>query len=148
MSTPSVVEDIFLAALDKGTPEQRAAYLDEACRGDAELRRRVERLLHAHPKAGSFLEQPAVQREATGAYTPDPNAPLSPASQQPGGIPSSDAVGTHIGPYKLLQQLGEGGMGTVYVAEQEHPVKRRVALKVIKAGMDSAQVLQIGRAHV
>jgi hypothetical protein len=61
VSTPSLVEDIFLAALDRGTPQERAAYLDNACKDDAELRRRVERLLQAHPKAGSFLKQPAAR---------------------------------------------------------------------------------------
>src|SRR5262245_22232144 len=72
----------------------------------------------------------------TGAYTPDPEAQ---ASAAPGVI--TEAPGSRIGPYKLLQRIGEGGMGTVYMAEQEQPVRRRVAIKIIKPGMDSAQVI-------
>ncbi len=126
MSNMSLVEDIFLAALEKGTPEERAAYLEQACKGDPELRRRVERLLEAHPKAGDFLENPALPpAEATAAH-----------------VPSGEQVGTVIaGRYKLLEQIGEGGMGTVWVAEQIEPVRRKVALKLIKAGMDSQSVL-------
>jgi serine/threonine protein kinase/tetratricopeptide (TPR) repeat protein len=126
VSSVSQVEDIFLAALEKGTPEDRAAYLEEACKDDPELRRRVERLLEAHPKAGDFLENPVLPPgEATAAY-----------------FPSGEPVGTVIaGRYKLLEQIGEGGMGTVWVAEQIEPVRRKVALKLIKAGMDSQSVL-------
>jgi serine/threonine protein kinase len=122
-----MVEDLFLAALQKATPQERAAFLDAACREDAELRCRVERLLAAHPQAGSFLEQPAVAAATVDVARPEPAAL---------------EVGSRIGPYKLLQKLGEGGMGTVWVAEQTEPVKRRVALKLIKAGMDSAHVLR------
>jgi serine/threonine protein kinase len=138
MSTPSIVEDIFLASLEKATPAERAAYLDEVCKGDAEVRRRVERLLQAHPRAGEFLEKPAVEL----AGTVDSGAGASGDASARREAPPLAAIGTCIGPYKLLQQLGEGGMGTVYVAEQEHPVKRRVALKLIKPGMDSAQVIR------
>jgi len=126
VSSVSRVEDIFLAALEKGTPEDRAAYLEEACKDDPELRRRVERLLEAHPRAGNFLENPVLPPgEATAAF-----------------VPSGKPVGTIIaGRYKLLEQIGEGGMGTVWVAEQIEPVRRKVALKLIKAGMDSQSVL-------
>jgi tetratricopeptide (TPR) repeat protein len=126
MSGPSLVEDIFLAALEKGTPEERAAFLNVACKDDSDLRRRVERLLEAHPKAGGFLEGPArPDGEETAAY-----------------IPSGEQVGAVIaGRYKLLEQIGEGGMGTVWVAEQTQPVRRKVALKLIKPGMDSKTVL-------
>src|SRR5712692_1742047 len=126
MSGPSVVEDIFLAALEKGTPEERAAFLNAACKEDSELRRRVERLLEAHPKAGGLLEGPARPAgEETVAY-----------------VPTGEQVGAVIaGRYKLLEQIGEGGMGTVWVAEQTQPVRRKVALKLIKAGMDSRTVL-------
>jgi serine/threonine protein kinase len=141
MNTPSLVEDVFLAALEKATPAERAAYLDEACAGDPELRRRVERLLHAHPRAGEFLEKPAVELAGTGSAQGEPGRVGAGGSSGAGAAPPAE-IGTCIGPYKLLQQLGEGGMGTVYVAEQEHPVKRRVALKVIKPGMDSAQVIR------
>src|SRR5262249_6070533 len=124
MSGASLVEDLFLAALEKGTPEARAAFLNAACKDDADLRRRVERLLEAHPKAGGFLEGPArPAAEETAAF-----------------VPMGEQVGTIIaGRYKLLEQIGEGGMGTVFLAEQTEPVRRKVALKVIKPGMDSGQ---------
>jgi len=126
MSGPTEVEDIFLAALEKGTPEERAAFLAAACKDDADLRRRVERLLEAHPRAGSFLDGPARPAgEETAAYGP-----------------TGEQAGTVIaGRYKLLEQVGEGGMGTVWVAEQTQPVRRKVALKLVKAGMDSKTVL-------
>src|SRR5947208_2202415 len=114
---------IFLAALQKPAPADRAAYLDGACAGDAELRRSVELLLKAHAQAGDFLHK-----------TP---AEVGPTIDQP----LAERPGTVIGPYKLLQQIGEGGMGTVYLAEQTQPVRRQVALKVIKAGMDGRQAV-------
>jgi WD40 repeat protein/serine/threonine protein kinase len=124
MDNLSAIEAIFFAALDKSSSQERAAYLDQACAGDLELRRHVERLLGAQPKVGSFLQAPAVNLPATIDEPHDREKP-----------------GTRIGPYKLLQQIGEGGMGTVYMAEQEEPIRRKVALKIIKPGMDSAQVL-------
>src|SRR5262249_53056641 len=84
--------------------------------------RRVEELLHAHDQGSNPLDQPAI-----GTVDLPP--------------PSSETAGTRIGPYKLLERIGEGGMGTVWMAEQQEPVKRLVALKLIKAGLDSAQVL-------
>src|SRR5712664_354070 len=123
MNNLSPLEVIFFAALEKGPPEGRAAYLDEACAGDPNLRRRVDKMLAAQAQAGSFLEQPAAVVGATI------DGPLV------------ERPGTVIGPYKLLQQIGEGGMGTVYMAEQTHPVQRKVALKLIKSGMDSRQVI-------
>ena len=122
MNTLNVVESIFFAALEKETPEARAAYLGEACNGDANLRRCVERLLSAHPRADSII--PA-------------QAPGLPATIEPPAI--EECPGSIIGPYKLLQQLGEGGFGVVFMAEQEKPVRRKVALKIIKPGMDSRQ---------
>src|SRR5262245_50374518 len=113
-------ESIFAEALDLPSPEARAAFLEAACSGDAALRARVERLLKSHTGAGSFLEKPV------------PVTTDEPLTERPGTI---------IGAYKLLQQIGEGGMGVVYMAEQEHPVRRRVALKIIKPGMDSRQVI-------
>jgi serine/threonine protein kinase len=119
---PDPVESLFVSALDR-PPGERAAYLDEACHGNGALRKRVEALLKSHAAAGgdAFL---------TGPYA----AELS-QMRPPQG------PGTRIGPYKLLQQLGEGGMGVVWMAEQEQPVRRRVALKIIKPGMDSSQVI-------
>jgi WD40 repeat protein/serine/threonine protein kinase len=125
--------DLFDAALEKHDPAERAAFLAAGCAESPELRQRLERLLRLHAEAGSFLEQPA----AAPAETVD-SAPGA-APREPG--PAPEEVGAHIGPYKLLQQLGQGGMGVVWVAEQTEPVKRRVALKVVKPGMDSAQVL-------
>jgi WD40 repeat protein/serine/threonine protein kinase len=127
--------DLFIAALQKDDPAERAAFLDQACGGDAALRQRIEVLLHAHAGAADFLGQPAVEVGATSAEIPGRYLDPSHTPQ------SREAPGSRIGPYKLLQLLGEGGMGTVYMAEQEEPVKRRVALKIIKAGMDCARVI-------
>ena len=114
---------IFEAAIELPV-ERRAAYLKEACAGDAALRQRVEDLLRAHETAGTFMGSPAaaLKRETT---------PIKPLEQ----------LGERIGRYKLLQQIGEGGCGVVYMAEQEEPVRRRVALKVIKLGMDTKNVI-------
>ncbi|MFT7670031.1 MAG: serine/threonine protein kinase/tetratricopeptide (TPR) repeat protein [Planctomycetota bacterium] len=115
------LEEIFHAALERQSNAERDAYLDGACAGDEDKRRRVEALLEAHSEAESFLENPLVD---------------------PSSIPAHDfGPGTRIGPYKLLQEIGEGGMGVVYMAEQEQPVRRKVALKVIKLGMDTKQVI-------
>jgi serine/threonine protein kinase len=116
------VDSIFLAALELH-PDQRAAYLNEACGHDPELRARVERLLDAQSHGASFLESPAPE---LGVIT---------------GRSVVEQVGTEIGPYKLLEQIGEGGFGVVFLAEQERPVRRRVALKIIKPGMDTRQVI-------
>jgi WD40 repeat protein/serine/threonine protein kinase len=116
--------EIFTAALDIASAAERAAYLDEACAGDAALRQRMELLVQAHKPGDGFLERPAGE---TWATIDEPSFP-----EQPGSV---------IGPYKLLQQIGEGGMGVVYMAEQTAPVRRRVALKIIKPGMDSRQVI-------
>jgi WD40 repeat protein/serine/threonine protein kinase/tetratricopeptide (TPR) repeat protein len=116
--------ELFAAALEIDTPAERSAYLDRACGGDDGLRARIEGLLRAHDQAGSFLAVPTV----AGLAIPDAPKPL-------------EGPGTAIGPYKLLQTIGEGGMGTVYMAEQTAPVRRLVALKVIKAGMDTRLVL-------
>lgn len=128
MTHPSPLEAVFFAALEKGSPQERAAYLDEACAGDPGLRQRVEKMLAAQAQAGSFLEQPAERPVATV------NAIVNEAP--PGEVP-----GTVIGPYKLIEQIGEGGMGTVWMAQQTEPVHRLVAVKLIKAGMDSRQVI-------
>jgi serine/threonine protein kinase len=113
---------IFFEAIDRDTPEQLIAYLEEACGNDAELRGRVEDLLRAHQDAGKFLGG-----SASAIATLDQ--------------PITEGPGTVIGPYKLLQKIGEGGFGVVYMADQKEPVKRRVALKIIKPGMDTKQVI-------
>src|SRR5215831_2844672 len=112
----------------------RAAYLDEACAGDAVLRRRVERLLQASGEAEGFLQQPAP-----GAQRPDGTSVASTLTLNTAA--RAEKAGDRIGHYKLLQQIGEGGCGVVYMAEQEEPVRRRVALKVIKLGMDTKSVI-------
>ncbi len=114
---------VFIAALQIESAAQRRAYLEAVCGGDEELRREVEALLTAHERAGSFLEHPL----ADVAVTTD-----DPIRERPGTV---------IGPYKLMEQIGEGGMGLVFVAEQQQPIRRKVALKVIKPGMDSRQVV-------
>ena len=126
MSEPTPLEAIFFAALQKA-PAERVKYLDQACGGDADLHRRVDRMLAAQHEAASFLESPPV------AVLDDPLATIAPSvREQPG---------TEIGPYKLLQQIGEGGMGVVWMAEQHEPVRRKVALKIIKPGMDTREVI-------
>jgi serine/threonine protein kinase/WD40 repeat protein len=112
---------IFLAALEIEDPAERSAYLERACAGDPSLRTQVEQLLRAHQQPGPFMEVPAAAGTIDG--------------------PINERPGTLIGPYKLLEQVGEGGMGAVFMAEQTRPVRRPVALKVIKPGMDSAQVI-------
>src|SRR5437763_2098717 len=122
--------DVFIAALQVEDPARRRAYLDATCARRPELRRPVEHLLRLHEGAGSFLEKPAAEAAATGAF-PD-------AAEQ---ASSPDAPGAVIGPYKLLEQIGEGGFGVVFLAEQQQPVRRKVALKVLKPGMDTRQVI-------
>jgi WD40 repeat protein len=116
--------DLFRVAIAITSPEERQAYLDQACAGDGALRHHVEALLQAHLDTSSRPDRPAEACESTGAYRP-----------------VSDSPGTSIGTYKLLQKIGEGGFGVVYMAEQEKPVRRVVALKIIKPGMDTAQVI-------
>jgi serine/threonine protein kinase len=115
-STAPQLKTIFGEALEIESPADRAAFLERACGGDAALRAGVEALLQAHQEAGRFLDPAGV-------------------------LPSPETPGRLIGPYKLLEQIGEGGMGLVFVAEEQQPVRRRVALKLIKPGMDSKQVI-------
>jgi serine/threonine protein kinase/WD40 repeat protein len=128
------VRELFLHAVGKLPPEEWDGYVGEACGGDAELEQQVGQLLQVHREAGSFLDRPATAVGATRAFASTPG-------EEGVAVPLRECPGTVIGPYKLLQQIGEGGMGTVFMAEQTHPVQRKVALKVIKAGMDSAQVI-------
>jgi serine/threonine protein kinase len=143
---------IFMAAVATEDPAQRSAYLDEACGGDAALRRRVEALLASHEGAGSFLGKAVPERLAeqlaaherpaeTRAEPPAAGEGPAPGNATAGPRPTAEGPGSRVGPYKLLREIGEGGMGTVYLAEQSEPVRRTVALKIIKAGMDSRQVI-------
>ncbi len=114
---PDREQDIFAEALDIASPEARLAFLDQACAGDAALRARVDELLQAIQSGESFLANKARVAVVT------------------------EKPGDRIGRYKLLEQIGEGGWGVVYLAEQQEPVRRRVALKVIKLGMDTRSVI-------
>src|SRR5260370_20765233 len=139
MSDMSPAEVIFFAALEL-PPEKRGAYLDTACAGDAELRARIEKMLFAQPHLGTFLDQPAVAPgEAAAVHTSAEDAPpLGLTRDYQGAIEAGTVI---AGRYTLVEKIGEGGMGEVWVAKQTEPVKRKVALKLIKAGMDSRQVL-------
>ena len=151
------LKSIFDQAAEIASAPDRASFLDRACGGDIELRREVEALLEAFDKAGSFLEaSPAIEMlsatagvelvgpeaetgrtAASGGATVDASPSDETGSLRP-LRPLLEGPGTLIGPYKLLQQIGEGGMGVVFMAEQTQPVRRKVALKVIKPGMDTA----------
>jgi len=117
------VEAIFYAALERESEQARAAYLAEQCGDDQDLRAQVQRLLDAHGHVDGFLEGKAADIVATR------DAPIGERS------------GTVIGRYKLLQEIGEGGFGVVFMAQQQEPVRRKVALKIIKPGMDSREVI-------
>jgi tetratricopeptide (TPR) repeat protein len=123
--TPDRTESVFASAVALASAAERAAYLDQACAGDAALRDHVEALLRAHERAGHLLDRPA------------PGLPTQTAAYLPGAQPGVVIAGR----YKLLEEIGEGGMGSVWVAEQTEPVRRKVALKLVKAGMDSKAVL-------
>jgi serine/threonine protein kinase len=123
MTEPSLPEEsIFAQALEITSAAERAAFLDRACGDNQALRAEVEALLRAHEHSGDLLDLPE-----NSAVTTD--------------LPAREGPGTAIGPYKLLEPIGEGGMGTVWMAEQTEPIQRRVAVKVVKEGMDSKQVL-------
>jgi eukaryotic-like serine/threonine-protein kinase len=123
MSENSNIDSIFCSAIDIESPEGRDLYLQQICGDDKQLRSQLTRLLNAHFHGGSILDSPA------SAFVSSLDHPIS------------EKPGTMIGPYKLLDQIGEGGFGVVYVAEQERPVRRKVALKIIKPGMDTRQVI-------
>src|SRR6516164_11092682 len=129
------LDNIVCAAVEVVSAEDRASFIASACGGDQELQARVQKLVDAHFRAGNFLESPAaafpspLEGEGMGVRGTTLNDPIT------------ERPGTVIGPYKLLEQIGEGGIGLVFVAEQQHPIRRRVALKIIKPGMDSRQVV-------
>ncbi len=112
---------LFAEALECPDEATRRALLDSRCAGDDRLRRRIERLLELHASSGNFLEEPAAARPlfADGLYR----------------------VGMQIDGYELVEQIGEGGMGLVFAAKQETPIRRTVALKIVKPGMDSRRLL-------
>src|SRR5262245_51192506 len=123
MATPAGdVKSIFGRAAELPSPADRAAFLDAACAADPALRAEVEALLRALDGAGEFMNRPGPTTTAAGAPAPDAGTVLA-------------------GRYRLLEEVGEGGMGTVWMAQQTEPVKRLVAVKLIKAGMDSKAVL-------
>ncbi|HTV39805.1 MAG TPA: protein kinase [Candidatus Sulfotelmatobacter sp.] len=121
---PTREEALFALALEK-SPAERAAWLDRECGDDKALRQRLEVLLAAHEQSQGVLAEPAVKATMKIEFADVPD----------------EAVGQKIGRYKILEKIGEGGCGVVYVAEQTEPVRRRVALKVIKLGMDTKQVV-------
>ena len=118
------LDSIFCGAIEIASGEERAAFVAQTCGSNDELRRRVERMIDAHFQAANIIESPSASPTRTM-----------------GSAPTTEDAGAEIGPYRLLQAIGEGGMGTVFMAEQTRPVRRTVALKIIKAGMDSRQVL-------
>src|ERR1022692_1154434 len=122
-------EDEIFERASQLSDEQRSAYLKEVVQGDEQLRQRIEALLEAQEQAGDFLKAPLA---GVSSKTLVITTNMIPATEKPGD---------KIGRYKLREQIGEGGCGVVYVADQEEPVRRRVALKVIKLGMDTKQVV-------
>src|ERR1043165_1118915 len=116
---------IFNEALERPSGEQREQFLKQACGDDDDLRRRVAELIQAHDRASGFLDDSPPTTKKTIVLT----------------LPDTEKPGDRIGRYKILQQIGEGGCGVVYMADQEVPVRRRVALKVIKLGMDTKSVI-------
>jgi serine/threonine protein kinase/Flp pilus assembly protein TadD len=125
MSDHSQLLSVFSEAFECPSAEDRQAFLDKACLGDSALRARVEDLLRAEERARNFLEGHAARPDRAGTVCP----------------PLSEAPGSLIGPYKLIEEIGEGGFGIVFMAEQQRPVRRRVAVKVLKPGMDTRQVI-------
>jgi len=158
---PRRVKELFNAALDLPDPADRPAWLDRECGGDPELRARLDELLAAHDRPAEVLELPLVERPGQtdappGDAGPDPTLAATEHPAAAGGPAATDAdptasfrpapsgpiVGTVVaGRYKVRQEIGAGGMGSVYLAEQTQPVRRQVALKLIKPGMDSRTVL-------
>jgi serine/threonine protein kinase len=128
MSEPSPAEAIFFAALER-PPAEQAAFLDQACAGDAALRARIEQMLAAQSHLGGFLDQ----RQAEAAPDPGRTGPAEPPVEAPGAVIS--------GRYKLLQRIAEGGMGSVWMADQLQPVKRRVAVKLIHSDRSHSQAI-------
>jgi hypothetical protein len=122
---PRRIKELFVAALELPDPQERQAFLERECVGDPELRQRLQLLLHAHDQPHPAVEQPLAPGP-TQAYSP----------------PETEVPGTLIaGKYKLLQRIGEGGMGSVWMAEQTEPVKRRVAVKLIRTEREGSRTI-------
>jgi serine/threonine protein kinase/WD40 repeat protein len=129
-ANPSLEEFLFEAALERTSPAARAAFLEEVCRGNPPLRARLDLLLEGHFQADTFL---------SAAFAESEDPPKGTPTEPPTSKDESNSI--YIGRYKLLERIGEGGFGEVWMAEQKVPVKRRVALKIIKLGMDTRQVV-------
>ena len=137
MDLTSEREAAIFSAARRLPANERALYLDAACAGDALFRRQIEELLEADDSAGAFLAELAAGAGGTVRV----GAGLDPAATVEASASHSERPGDTIDRYKLMEQIGEGGFGVVYVAEQKEPVKRRVALKIIKLGMDTRSVM-------
>src|ERR1700722_8768568 len=122
--TPKDAKSIFLAAVDIAGAAERATFVERCCGGDVALRKRVDDLLRAYGQPDGPLDKLAAALASTE---------VSESIREQGGAP--------IGPYKLMEQIGEGGFGLVFVAEQQEPIRRKVALKIIKPGMDTRDVI-------
>ncbi|HEV3343588.1 MAG TPA: protein kinase, partial [Pirellulales bacterium] len=156
---------IFFEAVEKEGPAERAAYLDDACAGDPDLRRRIEALLQSHATVGDFLDMPAAEQLAAGPGMPADRgfsgAGLASPERSEASVPLDflapsrrpDSLG-RLGHYEVLEVIGQGGMGTVYKAEQDSP-RRTVALKVVRPGFASPAIVKrfnheaqiLGRLH-
>jgi WD40 repeat protein len=133
----SVERQLFIRALELPAGKERTAFLEEACANNRELRKRLEVLLLKFEMLGTFLQEPAVS-----AVPSLPHLDVAKELEETRPVGAlTEKAGDRIGRYKLLQQIGEGGCGVVYMAEQEEPVRRRVALKVIRLGMDTKNVI-------
>ena len=131
------IEDLYHEAVELDETH-RAEFLSQACKGDEDLRREVESLLAHEERAARFIESPAMEVAARLVGSESLQDASSAETLPPG---ETIVAGSVIGPYHLLQLIGEGGMGEVWLAEQKEPVRRRVALKLIKVGMDTREVV-------
>jgi serine/threonine protein kinase/tetratricopeptide (TPR) repeat protein len=150
MPAPGITaRDVFDHAFEIESPQERQAYLDEVCADAPGIRRQVEALLEAYEQAGSQFLKPVDAPDRMGPYRPASDTPGEAATDPRtadhvplnNGWDESDDAEQQIGPYRLIEKLGEGGMGSVYLAQQEKPIRRQVALKLIRPGMDSAHVI-------
>jgi eukaryotic-like serine/threonine-protein kinase len=128
-----------LDALEKTDPADRSAFLEQVCDGNEQLRLRVEQLIKSLDESGTFMAAPPGRPDASADLARSLAVGSPPAATD--SRPVVEGPGTRIGPYKLLERIGDGGMGVVFMAEQEMPVRRKVALKIIKPGMDSSHVI-------